>query len=98
MSDFVVLDGDMALFLPTFGPATVVVRPVQVSGSGPAKAGGRAICVEGDGTRVQLEPCSYITPQFSISGVGTVKIQSLSLNQKATKTRTGQKPALLVGG
>src|SRR3954452_25601761 len=98
MADFVLLDGDSVLFQPTFGPATVVVRPGQLAGSGPAKAGDRAMCVEGDESRVQVAPCPYVTPQFSIPGTGSLKIQSLAPNSKATKTTTGQKPVLLVGG
>jgi hypothetical protein len=39
-----------------------------------------------------------MTPQYSIPGTGTLKIAALAPNQKALKTRTGGKAALLKGG
>ena len=38
VSDFVLIDGDQALFLPAFGAAIVVVQPGKLAGSGPATA------------------------------------------------------------
>jgi hypothetical protein len=98
MPDLVLLDGDLANFQPTFGPAVVVVRPGNLKGSGPATAGGKKVCVDGDEKQLQVPGCAYTTPQFSIPGVGTLKVASLGGDQKATKTNTGGKALLLKGG
>ena len=98
MSDFILIEGDRAVFLPTFGAAIVVVQPGDLKGSGPATINGKKICVVGDETRVAVPGCSYMTPQYSILGTGTLKIAALAANQRATKTRTGGKAVLLKGG
>jgi hypothetical protein len=76
----------------------VVVQPGKLAGSGPATLGGKTICVEGDESKVSVPGCTYMTPQYSIPGTGTLKIASLAGNQKATKTQTGGKKVLLKGG
>jgi hypothetical protein len=98
MSDFILMDGDQAIFMPMFGAAVVVVQPGKLAGSGPATLGGKTICVEGDESKVSVPGCTYMTPQYSIPGTGTLKIASLAGNQKATKTQTGGKKVLLKGG
>jgi hypothetical protein len=98
MSDFVLIDGDMVSFLPSFGAAIVVVRPGTLKGSGPATLNGKKMSVEGDEKDVSVPGCTYITPQYSIPGTGTLKIAALAGNQKASKTQTGGKAVLLKGG
>ncbi len=98
MSDFVLVDGDKANFLPNFGAAMVVVKPGDLQGSGPATLKGKKICVDGDETKVSVAGCVYMTPQYSIPGTGTLKIDALAGDQKASKTRTGSKAVLLKGG
>ncbi len=98
MADFILIEGDKAMFMPTFGPATVVVKPGDLKGSGPATIGGKKICVAGDETKVSVPGCMYISPPFVIPGTGTLKINSLAPNQKAQKTKTGGKQVLLKGG
>ena len=39
-----------------------------------------------------------MTPQYSIPGTGTLKIDSLASDQKAAKTNSGGKAVLLKGG
>jgi hypothetical protein len=97
MSDFILMDGDRVLFLPAFTPAIVVVQPGTLEGSGPATIDGKKICVDGDEANVAVRGCTYMTPQYSIPGVGTLKISALAGDQKATDTRTGGKPVLLKG-
>ena len=97
MPDFILLDGDAVLFLPAFGAAVVVVQPGKLAGSGPASVGGRKVCVEGDETKVSVPGCTYMTPQYSIPGMGTLKIAALAGDQKAKKSRTGGKAVLLKG-
>ncbi len=98
MADFILIDGDQAIFLPTFGQAIVAVRPGNLKGSGPASLTGKNICVDGDEKSVEVSGCVYLTPVYSIPGTGTLKIASLAANQKATKTSTGGKAMLLKGG
>lgn len=98
MADFILVDGDIVNFMPNFGPATVVVRPTNLQGSGPATIGGKRICVDGDEKKVMVLGCTYMTPQFSIPGVGTLKINALAPNQRTIKTKTGGRNMLLRGG
>lgn len=97
MPDFILIDGDIANFIPAFGAATVVVQPGKLAGSGPATLNGKNICVDGDEKNVSVPGCTYMTPQYSIPGVGTLKIEALAGDQKATKTNTGGKAVLLKG-
>lgn len=98
MADFVLLDGDQALFQPSFGAATVVVRPGNLTGSGPGTVDGKPMCIDGDEASVSVAGCTYVTPQYSIPGTGTLTIASLAGDQRASKTRTGDTAVLLVGG
>ncbi len=98
MSDFILIDGDIANFIPAFGAAVVVVQPGTLSGSGPATVGGKNICVDGDEANVSVSGCVYMTPQYSIPGSGTLKIDALAGDQLASKTNTGGKAVMLKGG
>jgi hypothetical protein len=98
MSDFILIEGDKAIFLPNFGAAIVVVRPGDLTGSGPATIKSKKICIDGDEKQVSVPGCMYMTPQYSIPGTGTLKIESLAGDQKASKTKTGGKAVLLKGG
>jgi hypothetical protein len=98
MADLILVDGDRVNFLPNFGAAVVIVQPGQLKGSGPATLNGKKICVDGDEKNVAVAGCTYMTPQYSIPGTGTLKIAALAGNQKAQKTHTGGKLALLKGG
>ena len=97
MADFVLLENDIANFLPAFGVATVVVVPGTLKASGPATANGSKVCVEGDESQVEVPGCSYIAPPHVIPGIGTLKIAALGGDQKATKTKSGGKAVLLKG-
>lgn len=97
MADFVILEGDIANFMPAFGAAVVTVLPGTMRGSGPATVGSKKICVDGDEKNLEVPGCPYLTPVYSVPGVGTLKIQSLAPNQKALKTKTGGKNMILKG-
>jgi len=97
MEDLILIDGDQVIFLPSFGAATVVPQPGKLEGSGPATLKGKTLCVEGDEGKVSVAGCMYTTPQNSIPGTGTLKIDALAGDQKASKTRTGGKAVLLKG-
>lgn len=98
MADYVLLDGDLVLFTPSFGAATVVVQPGTLIASGPATVNGKKVCVAGDEKSVSVAGCSYITPSHPIPGTGTLEIAALAGDQTAGKTRSGGAPVLLVGG
>ena len=97
MGDYILIDTDKASFMPSFGAATVVVRPGDLRGSGPATLDGKKYCVEGDEASVSVPGCMYMTPQYSIPGTGTLSIDSLAGDQTAQKTKTGGKAVLLKG-
>ena len=98
MSDFILIDGDIVVFMPAFGAAMVVVQPGKLEGSGPATIGGKNVCVDGDESKVSVAGCMYMAGQYSIPGTGTLKISALAGDQKAQKTQSGGKPVLLKGG
>ena len=104
MEDFVVVDGDWVQFLPAFPPANVVVQMARISASkfppslpGNFDVNGKAPCVEGDEQRVIVPGCVYITPQFSIPGIGTLRIETLTPMQLAQNTRIAGKRVILRG-
>ena len=97
MGDFILMEGDKAIFDQTFGVAIVGVQPGTLVGSGPATINNKKLCVEGDESKVSVPGCTYNTPTFPTAGIGTLKIAALAGNQIATKTNSGDKPVLLVG-
>ena len=82
---------------PTFEQAIVTVLPGSLIGSGKDKINQQLVCVDGDEKKVMVPGCPYMTPQYSIPGVGMLSITSLAGNQKAQKTKSGGKPVLLKG-
>jgi hypothetical protein len=98
MSDFVLIDGDTVMFMPSFGVAVVAVQPGKLAASGPATLGGKKLCVDGDEKNVQVAGCQYTAGPYSIPGTGTLSISALAGDQKAQHTQTGGKPLLLKGG
>lgn len=97
MADWVLIDGDIAEFLPGFGAAIVSVRSGTITGSGPATLQKKNICVDGDEDSVSVPGCSYMAPPFVIPGSGTLEIAALSGDQIATKDKSGGKAILLQG-
>ncbi|XXX71796.1 hypothetical protein WMF30_29535 [Sorangium sp. So ce134] len=97
MEKFILIEGDKAIFFHTFEAALVLPRPGELKGSGPATLNGKKICVEGDEGEVSVANCSYVKPGYSIPGKGTLKIAALGGDQKAKKTKTGDKAVLLKG-
>ncbi|HWN70698.1 MAG TPA: hypothetical protein VNM90_23820 [Haliangium sp.] len=95
--DYVLVDGDLAIFQPTFGAATVVVQPGTLTASGPATLGGKKICIAGDEKSVAVRGCVYTTASHTIPGTGTLEIASLAGDQQAQKTSTGSTKMMLVG-
>lgn len=81
MSDLVILDGDLAMFLPAFGAAVVVVRPGPITGSGPATTTGHKLCLEGDEASVSVPGCTYVAPPYVVPGIGTLEIDQLAGDQ-----------------
>jgi len=97
MSDYIIQDGDQAMFLPAFGMATAVPSPGQISASGKSTINGKKICIEGDEASVEVPGVTYFTPIYSIPGTGTLVIDKLSSDQVATKTNDGGTPVILKG-
>lgn len=96
--DYALLDGDLALFKPSFGAATVVVLPGRLRASGPATLGGKKLCIVGDEGSVSVKGCMYITASHPIPGTGTLEIAALAPSQKAKESTTDGKKLMLKGG
>src|ERR1051325_6431235 len=97
MADYVIMENDLAIFMPAFGAATVVVQPGTMKASGKTTISGKKICVEGDESKLAVPGCMYMTPQYVIPGVGTLKIASLAGNQTSKKTKSGKKAIIIKG-
>ncbi len=97
MPDYILIDGDMAMFLPSFGAATVVVQPGTLTASGTGTRSRKKLCVDGDEANVSVPGCTYTASPYTIPGTGTLKIDALGGDQVARKTQTGGKKVLLVG-
>lgn len=97
MSDFLLIDGDQVLFIPTFTPAVVMVMPGTLAGSGKTKVRGKPVCLEGDEKDVAVRGCVYLTPTHPVPGTGTLKIAELAGNQLTTQTKDSGKKLLLKG-
>ncbi len=97
MSDFILIDGDIAMFIPAFGAAVVVVQPGTLTASGPATVNGKKMCIDGDESSVEVPGCMYISGGFVIPGTGTLKISALAGNQVAKHTNTGGTAVMLKG-
>lgn len=97
MGDYVLVDGDQALFMPAFGSAVVVVQPGRITGSGPAKVTGKAACVSGDESSVSVPGCMYTAPPYVIPGTGTLQIAALGGDQLAPTSKTGGKQFMVKG-
>jgi hypothetical protein len=97
MSDLIIIDGDQAEFNPSFGLATVVVRLGEIKGSGNSSLQGKKVCIVGDETSVSVPGCIYITPIYSLPGIGTLKIDVLGDDQIAQKTNSVGTPMILKG-
>jgi hypothetical protein len=97
MTDFILITGDKAIFNPSFGTATVVVQPGTLTGTGKSNVGKKAVCVQGDESQLIVPGCQYMTPQYSIPGVGVLSIDGLGDDQIAKKTNSGGKAVLLKG-
>jgi len=97
MADFIILEGDQAVFIPSFGAATVVVRPGIMQGTGQTTLTGRKICLRGDESRLMVAGCIYMTPVYTIPGIGTIRINALGVDQTSQKTTSGSKSIILKG-
>jgi hypothetical protein len=95
--DHVLIDGDQVMFMPTFGPAVVVVQPGRLRASGKATLNGKKLCIVGDESSVSVPGCMYMTPQYVIPGVGTLEIKALADNQKSRDVFDGGTQLMLVG-
>jgi hypothetical protein len=97
MSDYIVIDGDHAVFMPNFGQAIVVVLPGKIQGSGDATLNAKNTCIEGDEASVSVAGCMYMTPQYSIPGSGSITIDALASDQLTEKTNTNATALILLG-
>ncbi|MDT7778836.1 MAG: hypothetical protein QOC99_1348 [Acidobacteriota bacterium] len=95
--DFVIINGDQAIFDPSFGPATVIAPPGMISGTTVEKVNGLTVCADGDEASVVVAGAVYFTPSFPIPGVGTLTIESLGPDQKATKGKSSGRVLILKG-
>ncbi len=98
MSDFILLDGDKAIFQSDFLGAMVIPVEGSIKASGAASFNGSKICIEGDEASVEVKGVLYSTPLYTTLGTGTLLIESLAANHIATHTKSAGTAVMLKGG
>jgi len=98
MADFILCDGDIVNFFPQFGSATIIQNPLGKLSSSIKVKYNNSVCVKGDEANVVVNGCMYISPPFTIPGIGKLSISALSADQIAKKTKAVGKAVLLKGG
>lgn len=98
MPDQIIISGDLVIFMPSFGAAIVSVLPGEMSGTGKSTVNGKKICLEGDEKSLEVPNCLYNTLQFTIPGMGTLKIDKLDGDQMTKTAKDTGKPIILKGG
>jgi hypothetical protein len=68
-----------------------------MQGTGKTTITGKKVCIVGDEGNVSVPGCMYMTPQFSIPGVGTLKIDALAGDQQSQKTKSGGTKIIIKG-
>ena len=96
-ADFIIKTGDVAMFNPAFGPATMVVVPGNITGSAKFSVDGSIACVQGDEASVSVPGVAYVSPPYTIPGMGTLTISALGADQLGQKTNSSQKAVVLKG-
>ena len=56
-TNVIITSGDQVLFNAAFGPATVIVRPGIIQGTGKATINGNQVCVAGDEESASVTDC-----------------------------------------
>lgn len=95
--DFIIINGDQAVFDAAFPPAVVTAPPGRITGTAKAKVSNQTACAAGDESSVVVVGAVYFTPSFPIPGAGTLTIESLGLDQKARKGKSGGRRLILRG-
>ena len=95
---FTIKDGDVVVFMPTFGTALVTPIPTTISSSATnTTVADSPVCLEGDERDVKSSGCAYIAPPFVVPGVGTLKIMQLGADQISQNTTIEGKKTILQG-
>lgn len=92
--DYVLIDGDTVTYVGF--PPTIGVLPGKLTATGPATLTDKKVCIAGDEASGKVDNVPYSMPPF-VNGMGTLEIVALGADQKATKTKSGSTPMLLVG-
>lgn len=98
MANYVLVEGDVAKFLPAFGVAVVTVKDgtLQSSAKG-LKVNGKKVCVSGDESKIKIPGCTYIAGTFTVPGTGTLSIKKVAADQLSAILSDGGKKVLLKG-
>ena len=95
--DYLLVDGDQTIFHPIFEAAQVVVRTGALTASGPARLGGKKLCVVGDEKSVKVPGCLYSTMSHPMPGTGTLEVAALAGDQRSGTLTIRDAKVLLVG-
>jgi uncharacterized Zn-binding protein involved in type VI secretion len=99
LGDFVVVDQDQIMWMPSFGPA-VTLGPAMgmvMAGSTKVKVTGKKVALVGDETKWKSMPVMYTSGSFVTPGVAMAKVMMLGPDQKTLKTKVEGKPAVIKG-
>jgi hypothetical protein len=98
MSDYILIENDIAIFLPNFGEAIVTPRPGIMQASSKMTIQNQKVCLEGDEKNLLVISCPYFTTVFSVPGLGNITIKSLDDSHISKLIQVTNKAVLRQGG
>ena len=98
-ADFTIVDGDMIMWLPMFGPCLTMGPPMGMTKAGAkkVKVTKKKVCLAGDEMQWKSMPIGYMAPPYVEPGMGIAKFVMLGPDQKTMLTKVEGKNAIIKG-
>lgn len=99
MNDYVIVNGDMLMWLPPFGAAVTMGPPMGmvIASAKKVKVTKKPVALVGDEMKWMSLPIGYIAGGWVIPGVAIAKVKMLAPNQKTKKTKVEGKNVIIKG-
>lgn len=98
MGDVIVAAGDLVMFEPTFGNRLLVAPPPGVlKGTAGFTVSGKPACLVSDLLAVIVPGVSYTAGNFTVPGMGIIRVVAAGADQKAIKVSSGGTEELIKG-
>jgi uncharacterized Zn-binding protein involved in type VI secretion len=99
VADFVIVHGDMIMWMPTFGICTTLGPPtgMVIASAAKTKVTEKPVALQGDEMKWMSLPCGYTAGGFSVPGMGVAKVMMLGGDQTTKTTKVENKAAIIKG-